>query len=372
MPEAVIALPSLPVLFDKEDDQWPSLWRGATAEFFATMIFVFVGTGAVIACQTTLGTDKIGVPSQILISFAHGFAIMVLVYAVGEISGGHINPAVTWACLFTGKISVLKAVVYVFSQLFGAIVGSSFLKSLIPPNLRFGMGCHSIRQELTAAQGFGCEVIFTFIFIFIVFATAISPFAGKFSPLGGESGKSYGPGKLTPFAVGMTILILHTVGIPLTGASMNPARSFGPAVVNDCWKNHWVYWIGPWVGSSIAAAVAQVIFLSTPRDIFRLNKSTNISVHDIDSKETSKETDLNTPPEKKDAAPPQKKVAPPQKKAAPKPKAQDRIQSKNVEAQSDGQEQTKQEDQSNMHKSNSGQFSSIMEEESVVELEEFN
>jgi glycerol uptake facilitator-like aquaporin len=85
------------------------------------------------------------------------------------------------------------------------------------------MGCHSVNAALTPAQGFGAEVIFTFIFIFVVFATAISPFAGKLAPLSGGSSE-YGPGKLTPFAVGMTILILHAVGIPFTGASMNPAR----------------------------------------------------------------------------------------------------------------------------------------------------
>jgi len=96
----------------------------------------------------------------------------------------------------------------------------------------------------------------------VVFATAISPFVGKVAPLSG--GSEYGPGKLTPFAVGMTILILHTVGIPLTGASMNPARSFGPAVVQGCWANHWIYWIGPLTGSTIAAIIAHFIFLSSP------------------------------------------------------------------------------------------------------------
>lgn len=88
MPQAVIALPSLPPLFSPQDDQWPSLWRGGAGEFFATMVFVFVGTGAVVACQTQLGSLTIHVSSQILISLAHGFAIMVLVYAVGEVSGG--------------------------------------------------------------------------------------------------------------------------------------------------------------------------------------------------------------------------------------------------------------------------------------------
>jgi len=184
MPTAVIALPSLPRLYEPENDQPPALWRGAAAEFFATMIFIFVGCGSVVACEAQLASSSIHVASQATIAFAHGFAIMVLVYAVGEISGGHINPAVTWACLFTGKISVLRAVVYVFSQIVGAVIGASFLKSCLPIEVQNrGMGTHGINPAMTAAQGFGAETIFTFIFIFVVFSTAISPFAGKFSPL---------------------------------------------------------------------------------------------------------------------------------------------------------------------------------------------
>jgi len=97
----------------------------------------------------------------------------------------------------------------------------------------------------------------------------VSPFAGKLTPL---SGSEYGPGKLAPFAVGMAILMLHTVGIPLTGASMNPARSFGPALVRNipaCWANHWIYWVGPFVGSSAAAIIAQIIFLNSPDTLAR-------------------------------------------------------------------------------------------------------
>jgi len=195
---------------------------------------------------------------------AHGFCIMVMVYAIGEISGGHINPSVTWALLVTDRLSITRAVVYWHSQILGGIVGSAMLLSILPPALQSTMGCHSINVLLSTWQGLGCEIIFTFIFVFVVFATAVSPFVGKIAPLGGGD---YGPGKLTPFAIGMTIMMLHTVGIPLTGASMNPARSFAPAVVHGCWTDHWIYWIGPLIGSTTAAVIAQVIFLSSPGDI---------------------------------------------------------------------------------------------------------
>jgi len=253
-----------PLFRIEEDDPWQALWRSGVSEFFATMIFVFIGCGSVAASQAILGASSIQIPSLTLISLAHGFCIMVMVYTVGEISGGHINPAVTWATLITQKISLLRALIYWVSQLLGAMVGAGILKGLIPPTIPTLLGCHTLNTLLNVGQGLGAEIIFTFIFIFVVFATAISPFVGKVAPLAG--GSEYGPGKLTPFAVGMTILILHTVGIPLTGASMNPARSFGPAVVvgGVCWNNHWIYWIGPLIGSTVAALVAQLIFLSSP------------------------------------------------------------------------------------------------------------
>jgi len=263
---------------DPEDDVWQSLWRGAISEFVATLMFIFIGTGAVVATQATLGVSSVQIPSLTVIALAHGFAIMILVYAIGEISGGHINPAVTWATMITNKISVVRGLTYIVFQLLGGIVGSALLKSILPPELQYSMGCHSLNPQLSPGQGFGAEVIFTAIFLFIVFATAISPFAGKFAPLSAGGGQEYGPGKLTPFAVGMTILVLHCVGIPLTGASMNPARSFGPAVVAGCWANHWIYWIGPLAGSTAASLIAQAIFLNNPQsmlNILRLNRASS-------------------------------------------------------------------------------------------------
>jgi len=243
------------------------------------------------------------------------------------------------------------------------------LKSILSQPIQSrGMGTHAINPAMTAAQGFGAEVIFTFIFIFVVFATAISPFAGKFAPLsGGTSGKVYGPGKLTPFAVGMTILILHLVGIPFTGASMNPARTFGPALVNDKWANNWVYWLGPWLGSTLAAIVAQIVFLSTPRDVFKLNLDSTLQVKDyIDGKE----------PEKKEEAPPapvertQRVPGTPRKVIirAPQPPKSTTIVEQPTEV-----ELTAPSTSNKANIQRNGQISSIMQEDSsVVELEELN
>jgi len=267
---------------NEQDDVWQSLWRGCLSEFFATGIFVFLGTGAVAASQDVVQQGTITIPSLTLISLAHGFAIMIMVYSVGEISGGHLNPSVTWALLFTSKISILRAVCYIISQLLGATVGSAILWSIHPQKLIFGLGCHGLNPSLTVAQGIWTEVVLTFIFVFVVFATAVSPFAGKMAPLSSGTGgeEEYGPGKLTPFALGMTILCCHTVGIPLTGASMNPARTFGPALVNHCWNHHYIYWIGPLFGSTLAALTCEMLFLSNPGDmgkVFRITRGTETS-----------------------------------------------------------------------------------------------
>jgi len=282
---------------DEHEDVSSALWRAAVSEFFATAIFVFIGCGSVVASKAALGEDSIQIPSLSLIALAHGFAIMCMVYTIGEVSGGHINPAVTWACLITDRISITRAVVYWFSQILGGIIGAGILKGLTHP-LEYSLGCHGVNEKLTATQGVGCEIVFTFIFILVVFSTAISPFAGKFSPL---SGSDYGPGKLTPFCVGMTILILHCVGIPLTGASMNPARSFGPAVVQGCWQLHWIYWLGPLIGSTLAAIVAQAVFLASPHALAKmLTYTRGINHMELDNEgeneiELTKQTTKTTP-----------------------------------------------------------------------------
>jgi len=186
---------------------------------------------------------------------------------------------VTWALVFTRKMSLLRGFLYWVAQIGGAVIGALILKSLIPPAfmdptnplyrpINELLGCHGLHNQMEPLQGFWFELVLTFIFVFVVFGTAISPFVGKMAPVSG-GGDEYGPGKLTPLALGLTILVLHMVAIPFTGASMNPARSFGPALVagGACWDNHWIYWAGPLVGSTVSALVAHTLFLSNPTEV---------------------------------------------------------------------------------------------------------
>jgi MIP family channel proteins len=224
-------------------------WQAAAAEFVATLSFVFLGPAAVVASFIAFGgTDQLTPARLIVIAMGHGFAIAVLVWAIAHISGGHINPAVTIAAFVVGKIKLAKAGLYVIAQLSGAVCGAFLLKAVIPDTQEGGLGAHALSpamQDESAVLGFLVEVVLTFFLVFVVFAVAMD---------------KRGPGNMAPFAIGMVVMLDHFIGVPLTGASMNPARTLGPAWAADQWADHWIYWAGPIVGGIIAAVVYQVVF----------------------------------------------------------------------------------------------------------------
>ncbi len=223
----------------------PGTWRATLAEFIATLLFIFLGAGTVVV---TGGIMNEGLTSArlVAIAFAHGLAIAILVAATAKISGGHINPAVTFGALVTGKISLTKAVMYVVAQLVGAVVGAWLLTGVIPAAAQSGLGAHGLGPNITVGGGLVAEIVLTFALVFVIFAVAMDP---------------KGLGHLAPPAIGFTVLVDHLAGVPITGASMNPARSFGPALVAGLWGNHWIYWIGPLIGGALAALIYEFIFL---------------------------------------------------------------------------------------------------------------
>ncbi len=139
---------------------------------------------------------------------------------------------------------------YVVAQLLGAAVGASFLTLAIPIAAQGNLGAHGLGAGITPGGGFVAEIVLTFALVFVVFATAVDP---------------KGPGHLAPLAIGFTILADHLVGVPITGAGMNPARSFGPALAAGVWDNHWIYWIGPLVGAALAALIYEFVFLRSEK-----------------------------------------------------------------------------------------------------------
>lgn len=216
------------------------------AELIGTFALVFFGSMSV-----TVFTIVLGFPNQssvIGIAFTHGLVIMAMVYAVGHVSGGHINPAVTISMLITKNIGPRDAAGYVVFQLLGAIL-AGYAHSIILPqgaagNYGLTLPTSAINNnEFTALL---VEIILTFFLLFVVFGTAVSAKAHQ-----GFAGLN----------IGMTITLDILVGGGLTGASMNPARTFGPAVASRVFTAHWLYWAGPIIGGAAASLIYKYLFL---------------------------------------------------------------------------------------------------------------
>ncbi|CAD7681532.1 unnamed protein product [Nyctereutes procyonoides] len=207
--------------------------KAVFAEFLATLIFVFFGLGSALKWPSAL-------PSILQISLAFGLAIGTLAQALGPVSGGHINPAITLALLVGNQISLLRAAFYVAAQLAGAIAGAGILYGLAPLNARGNLAVNSLNNNTTQGQAMVVELILTFQLALCIFSSTDSR---RTSPVGSPA-----------LSIGLSVTLGHLVGIYFTGCSMNPARSFGPAVVMKRFSSaHWVFWVGPIVGAILAA-----------------------------------------------------------------------------------------------------------------------
>ncbi|XP_051785287.1 aquaporin-4 [Erpetoichthys calabaricus] len=224
-----------------------SFWRSVSGEFLAMLIFVLLSLGSTI----NWGEKSNPPPADlVLISLCFGLSIATLVQCFGHISGAHINPAVTTALVCTKKLSLAKAVFYIIAQCLGAIAGAGILYLVTPEGVRGNLGVTTINSKLSIGHGLVVEMFITFELVFTVFATCDS----KRQDLKGSPA----------LAIGFAVTIGHLFAINYTGASMNPARSFGPAVITGKWENHWVYWVGPLMGAIIAAALYDYLFCPDP------------------------------------------------------------------------------------------------------------
>lgn len=255
---------SIQMGFQSEDFDLKT-WRAVAAEFLATGMFVFLGTASVVAANAFFAVNTVpntppGPSFIIAVALAHGLAIAMLVAAIAKISGGHINPAVSFAAALTGKMKVSTATLYIAGQLIAAVLGVLLLKTILAAPIEEGLGAHGLSVYIPGEEqgllnddvgsGAGAallmEISLTFILVFVIFATAMDP--KRLS-------------NVAPMAIGLAYLVNNLVGISLTGASMNPARSFGPAVVANIWDDHWIYWLGPLIGAAVAALVYQYVFV---------------------------------------------------------------------------------------------------------------
>lgn len=206
------------------------------AEALATFILVFVGAGAVlINISTNNGVGILG------IAFAFGLALAAAIYAIGHISGGHVNPAVTIAMWATKRIKTPDAVGYIIAQLLGASVAAGALNaifSFVPATAYLGVP--QLANLISPTTGVLIEAILTGILVFVIFGVAVDKRAQN---------------SFAPLTIGGTLLAGHIFGLALTGAAMNPARAFGPALISGFWTNQAVYWVGPIIGALIAAFI---------------------------------------------------------------------------------------------------------------------
>lgn len=218
----------------------PSLGRKAAAELVGTLVFVFVGAGSAVSTQY-LSSSISGYPSLIIIALANGVGLAVAVSATMNISGGHLNPAVTMSALVAKKISLNNAIVYILGQVLGASLAGYLLIVALPSVAGNAVhwGTPALAPETSVFQGILLEAIMTFFLVLVVFGTAID---------------ARGP-KLVGFAIGLTVAVDAMTGGPFTGAAMNPARAIGPAIASLTLNNWYVWWIGPIIGGIVAALI---------------------------------------------------------------------------------------------------------------------
>lgn len=223
--------------------------RAWFAEGIATFCLVFFGPLSIILAAVAFGTG-LSVPAILFISLGHGAAIGLMVYAFGHVSGAHINPAVTIPMIITRKIGIVDGAGYIACQLIGAVIAAFSLKAILPDlGAKVNFGTQGGPSELlnhSVMSGLAVEIILTFFLVTVIFMTAVH----KKAPAG-----MYG------LAIGGMIFLIHLVGVPLTGASVNPARTFGPALASGFWEFHWMYWVGPIIGGIIAGLIMNYVFV---------------------------------------------------------------------------------------------------------------
>lgn len=215
--------------------------KAAVAEFVSTFALIFIGAGAVIA--TSLGLDLVGV------ALAHGLVLAIMVSVTAHVSGGHVNPAVTIGLWVAGKVPTPRAILYTFAQLLGAVAGAFLLKYLVPTELfdAGGGGAPALADGYAAGKGIVLEAVMTFFLVFAVFGTAVDD-RGPFNKTAG-------------LTIGLVIAFDIMAFGPYTGAAMNPARWFGPALAAGTWSDWFVWIVGPIAGAIIAAVLYQSVFL---------------------------------------------------------------------------------------------------------------
>lgn len=215
------------------------------AELIGTLVLVLFGCGSAV-----IAGDDIGFAG---ISFAFGFSVLIMVYAIGGISGCHINPAVTCGMVVAGRMQIKEAIIYVVMQCIGAIIGAGLLYVIASGKAGYDIAVNGLGQNgygASSPAGYGmaaafiAEVALTAIFLFVILGSTGLRAAAGFAGL----------------AIGISLVVIHLVGIPITGTSVNPARSLGPAlfVGGEALAQLWLFWVAPLIGGALGAILWKV------------------------------------------------------------------------------------------------------------------
>jgi MIP family channel proteins len=220
-------------------------FRPCLAEFIGTFYLCFAGIAAILCTTPAVGNGG----GIIAIALAHGLALSIAVNAFGGISGAHFNPAVTSGFLVTGRIKPGLAIAYVIAQLLGATTAAGFCRVIFPAEavMQAHLGIPLPAPWATTGVILTAEFLMTYLLMTSIFGTAVDD-RGKAVKIGG-------------FGIGLTVTFDILLGGAVTGASMNPARSFGPALELGYWAFHWMYWVAPIAGAVVAALVYDKLLL---------------------------------------------------------------------------------------------------------------
>lgn len=208
-----------------------------------TMVLVLMGCGSAVFSGSVAGTVGAGT-GTLGVALAFGLAVVAMAYTIGGISGCHINPAITLGVYLSGRMSGKDAGMYMLFQVIGAVIGSAVLFALVSTGAHDGptsTGSNSFKDGM-ALQAFIAEAVFTFIFVLVVLGT---------------TDPEKGAGKFAGLAIGLTLVLVHIVCIPITGTSVNPARSIGPALFDGgvALKQLWLFIVAPFAGAALSAVV---------------------------------------------------------------------------------------------------------------------
>jgi len=243
------------------------LVRAVLAELVGTLLLVLVGCGSCIGGdQFEAGIQLDDQSNVVRIAFCFGLTVAGLAQTLGHVSGCHVNPAVTFGLIIGRKIGMMKGALYAVAQCVGAICGAAMLNLSVPEDMRGAdtLGRTALGSRVTAGQAVATEMVITMVLLLVIFGAAADSVNVK--TVKGSA----------PLAIGLTVTACHLYAVPITGASMNPARSLGPAVVTGSFSNLWVYWAGPLLGAFLAAIFYQAVLRARVKKRWE-NKSTKES-----------------------------------------------------------------------------------------------